>query len=234
MVLIKVAVLGLGIYSKHFAVLLSNLIKYAFENFNTENQFRLLYELDLAIAINCFGEVCINIRKLETVYAVYTKENLLALIKNLKFKLANVLNEFISEFSIEGSIQHVAATMYECGDIKYCLENFNYKECSALLQFLKGQDSSIICEKFGNDVYDKMIGKKDSNQFKFIATETLFNEISKIVEERNQILSEMRKEHEHNTLVLQAEQNKNFSIKEKFYNDKIDELESKIRKMRNQ
>ena len=53
----KFGVLGLGIYSEHSAVLLSNLIKYAFENFNTENQFRLFYKLDLAIVINCFGEV---------------------------------------------------------------------------------------------------------------------------------------------------------------------------------
>lgn len=229
----KAGFLGLGIYSKYSAVFLSTLIKYAFENFNTKNHFRLLYELDLVSAINCFGEVGVNVRKLQTIYGIYSNENLLALIKNLKSKLANILDEFMSEFFKEGFIQNVSATMYDGPSIINLNENFNYNECSVLLQFLKGQDSSTICEKFGNDVYDKMIGKKDSNQFKFIAIETLFNEISKIAQERNQILSEMRREHEHNILVLQNDQNTKFCIKEKFYDDKIKDLELRIKELQN-
>jgi hypothetical protein len=232
----KSGFLGLGIYSEHSAVLLSNLIRYAYyayKNFNTNNSFRLFYDLNLVVAINCFGEVGINVRNLESIYAAYTKENLLALIKNLKFKFAKILDKFISEYSIEDSIQNVAATMYDSSSIIKFNEKFNCKEYSVLLQFLKGQDVTVICEKFGNDVYDKMIGKKDLDQFKFIAIETLFNEISKIVEERNQILSEMKKEHERNILALQVEQNTKFSIKEKFYKDKIDDLELRIREMRN-
>lgn len=228
--------IGLGIYSERAAQLLSNVIRYKWNDTRSGRYGRtvgggMIVQTNGDVAINCHGEVGILFAKYDNIgkfirVACGPAEQ----IKSIKDKIANDLKNFWNyntpnnelEIAIDGCT----------GDGERFDAKFNYNEFRVLYEILKSRDPKKIKGKYGTANFKEMIGEKNEDQFALMATETIMAEISKLVKERESEAKRLEEEHRQISNKLWKRQKEEKEASKNFYNGKIKELEDQIKMMR--
>lgn len=228
--------IGFGIYSERAAQLLASVIKC---KWNETRNGRLgstvgggmIVQTNGDVAINCHGEVGIlfakygNIGKFLRIACGPAEQ-----LKSIKDKIANDLKKFWNcktpnnelEINIDG---------YTEDDEKFDAK-INYNEFRVLYEVLKSRDSKKIKSKYGTANFKEMIGEKNEDQFALMATETIMEEINKLVKERESEAKRLEDEYRQISNELWEKQKKEKEASKNFYNEKIKELEDQIKAMR--
>lgn len=229
--------LGLGIYSERAAQLLSNVIRYKWNDTRSGRCGKIIgggmiVQTSGDVAINCHGEVGILFAKYDNIrnfirVACGPAEQL----KSIKDKIANDLKNFWKfsagnnrfEIGIDGCT----------GDGERFDAKISYNEFRTLYEVLKSRDAKKIKAKYGTADFKEMIGEKNEDQFALMATETIMAEINKLVKERESEAKRLEEEHRRISNELWEKQKKEKEDSKNFYNEKIKALEDQIKMTRN-
>ena len=104
----------------------------------------------------------------------------------------------------------------------------DYNEFCILYEFLKGRDLKKIKAKYGETDFKKIIGEKPNDQFSLIAIESIINEISKLIKERDIEQNRLKKEQDQILREILNKHKKELELSKNSYNEKIKKLEEQI------
>ena len=238
---------GLGIYSKKSASLLADMIRFKWNYTRSGRKGRIIgggmiVGTNGDVAINCYGEVGILFPKYNNIssyirIACGPAEKL----KSIKDKLANDLKNYWKYRETENSSKsvnsiYINSLIHNLSDEdskndQQKVFTINYDEYRTLYEVLKSRNVEKIKGKYGTKNYDEMIGKKMEDQFAIMAIETVQNEISKLIKERDQEKSILEENHRNEERELRTKHQKERDESWNNYQTKIGALESQILRM---
>lgn len=216
--------IGLGIYSERTAQLLTNVIKYKWDDARAVFGYMvdgmnggMLVQADGDVAINCYGEVGILFKEYDNIGKFIRVANSHdEYIKSIKDKIAKDLVKF---WNCNTPNSELEVYIEGCNSNDEHFETMiNFYEYRVLYEVLKGRDVKKIKAKYGDENFKRMIGESNKDQFVLTAVETILTEINNLVKERE---CEAKKLEEKQRMEKESLKN--------FYIDKIEQLEEQLK-----
>ena len=117
------------------------------------------------------------------------------------------------------------------GKETYSQIKFNYNEYRCVYEFLKGRNKAKIIAKYGQETYDKMIGKKIEDQFLISAIEVMKNEITNLDKERQETITKLRTQCNQEVAALQKKFKDEEHNADTMFRQKIADLDAQLSQM---
>lgn len=170
-----------NIYSKRTAHLLNyifNFKRWVAKEFDFFNGGGFIIDCGTAIKICKFNEVCFDMAV--TLSDLPENVNNICVIKPKIYKMVkNAINEFIKCIFHDNNIKIIE----EIDDNGFIIKDVSIEELELLRDFFNWKDVQKI---YSPELFDKVIGRKDENQFIFSALGILENQIKEFQKEREQ------------------------------------------------